>query len=320
MTEQVRQKEVKMTQLRLKSTLTQGWDYSSIDIRSFAIPLRPDMDRYARDIKNFCKAFAKKEEALDVADQDMVTLSCSSENGKFQKEHITVRVGLGLYSRELESQLTGLSVGETKSLRVGKDLVEVTIEKSVREVIPELTDELAAKSGVPGIQTAEDARTWCRFKQYDEALEEAGDEAFAYLAGEVIKHSTFQLDEGELAVSVGIISKIMNLDSLESLKEEYEENNTPEQGLHISVEEIGKDTLMSAAYGQSMMQLTEEDYEAYLEKCATAQRVSVEEIRDRYPLTEYLINTYNDHFINTMEAYVFRRLKELGEAMAKDAE
>lgn len=307
-----------MEQLQLKSRLISKCDYQDIDISQYAIPLKADTARYERDVKNFCKRFAKKEEVEEIAQQDMVTLSCSSENSKFQKEHITIRVGLDLYSKELEEKVCGMKVGETKTFTVGADSVTVTVEKSIREIIPELTDELVLSSGIPDIKTVEDVHTYCRYKQYDDALEEAADEANAYLAGEALNHSSYDLDESELETARKIVSDIMNLDTL---KETLEDGGAKDAEQEISdmVEVMGKNTLMAAVFAQSMTRLTKEDYEAYLDKLAVALDRPVEEVRKTHPLTEYVINTYNDFFMDTMEAYVFRKLKEIGETMADKA-
>ena len=308
-----------MEQLKLKSKPVNILDYHSIDISQYAIPLKADKERYERDFKNFCKRFAAKEDAADIAPEDMVTISCSSENPKFQKEHITIRVGLGLYSKELEEKLVCMPVGETKTFTVGQDFVTVTVEKSMREIIPELTDEMVSNSGISDIKTVEDAHTYCRYKQYDDALEEPADEAGAYLAGKTLEDSTFELDDGELEAASKIVSEAVNVEALSKmLNEDAESSGTPKQDVSAMVEQMARHTLIAAVYAQSMTVLTEEDYEAYLNKLAVANQKPVEEIRKNHPLVEYLINTYNEYFLDTMEAYVFYKLKEIGESMVRE--
>lgn len=308
-----------MEQLKLKSKPVNILDYHSIDISQYAIPLKADKERYERDFKNFCKRFAAKGDAADIAPEDMVTISCSSENPKFQKEHITIRVGLGLYSKELEEKLVCMPVGETKTFTVGQDFVTVTVEKSMREIIPKLTDEMVSNSGISDIKTVEDACAYCRYKQYDDALEEPADEAGAYLAGKTLEDSTFELDDGELEAASKIVSEAVNVEALSKmLNEDAESSGTPKQDVSAMVEQMARHTLIAAVYAQSMTVLTEEDYEAYLNKLAVANQKPVEEIRKNHPLVEYLINTYNEYFLDTMEAYVFYKLKEIGESMVRE--
>lgn len=310
-----------MHELKLKSKIINAYDYCSVDISKFAIPLEPDLKRYERDLLNFCKVFAEKEEVSNVAEQDIVTLSCSSDNPKFQKKHLTVRIGLGLYSKELEAKIIGMTMGETKSLTVGNDLVNVCIEKIVREIIPELTDELAVKSGIPDIQTAEDARTYCRYKQYDELLEEPADEAFAYLAQYVLNRSEFELDEEELTEANAIMLRGMNDHRLfqgktfdEVTEEEfYEAFGFSKQTMLDNMKKTGEGTLKTAVLGQRLVTLYDKDYEEYLEKRATAMQRPMEEIRRENTEKEFIISTYSEFCMDTLEKYVFKKLKEVGE-------
>lgn len=306
-----------MEQLRLKSKPVNILDYHSIDISRYATPLKADMERYERDFKNFCKRFAKKGEAAEIAPEDMATISCLSENPKFQKEHITIRVGLGLYSKELEEKLAGMPVGGTKTFTIGSDSVTVTAEKSIREIIPELTDELVSNCGIPHIKTVEDAYAYCRYKQYDDVLEEPADEAGAYLAGEALGQSSFDLDDGELETASKIVTDAVNFEALSQvIADDAENSGHPKQDIPAMIKQMAEHTLIAAVYAQDMTVLTEEDYEAYLDKLAVARQKPVEEIRKEHSLTEYLINTYNEFFLDIMEEYVLRKLKEIGEAMA----
>lgn len=310
-----------MSELKLKSKLISTCDYHSIDLGEFAIPLEANQERYERDLKNFLKTFGKKEEASDIAADDMVTLSCSSENPKFQKEHLTLRIGLGLYSKELEAKIIGMTCGEQKTLTVGADTVTVCIEKVVREIIPELSDELAAKSGIPNVQTADDARTYCRYKQYDKLLEDPADEAFAYLSRNVMENSVFDLDEDELEQSRAAALQAMNDHSMlggKSFDEVSEEEfaaqfGFPKQEMHDIMLQTGESTLRAAVIGQTITTLQDEDYEAYIAKLSIALQHPAEDVRKDHPVTDYLIETYCDICMDTFEKYALKKLKEVGE-------
>lgn len=310
-----------MSELKLKSKLNSSCDYRSVDLSEFAIPLEADMERYERDLKNFLKTFAKKEEASNVAADDMVTLSCSSENPKFQKEHLILRIGLGLYSKELEAKLIGMTCGEEKSLTVGQDSVTVSVEKVVREIIPELSDELAAQSGIPDVQTAEDVRTYCRYKQYDRLLEDPADEAFAYLSGKVVEDAVFDLNEDELATAKAAVLRSMDHHSMfggrafdEIPEEEFASQLgcSKQEWLEIMTQ-TGESTLKAAVMGQSLTVLQDEDYEAYIAKLSVALQRPAEEVRKDHPVTNYLIETYCDICMDTFEKYALKKLKEVGE-------
>lgn len=313
-----------MSQLHLKSKVLKTCDYSSIDISAYAIPLKTDQVRYERDLNHFLKGFAEKTEAKEVEKQDIVTLSCSSRNPKFQKEHLVVRVGLGLYSKELETELVGLSVQETQVVMVGGSEVEVTIEKILREVTPELTDELAVRSGLTEVKNAEDVRTYCRYKQYDDLLEEPADEAFSYLAGQVVKNSVFELDAEELAVAKEKACVSLETNSMfegKHFADVTEEEcaaafGVSKQVIMQQMEQTGEYMLKAAVLGQEQLTLTDEDYDRYLSQRAAALERSVEEVRKEVSMQNYLLQTYSDFFLDKVEGYVFKKLKEIGEKIA----
>lgn len=307
-----------MTELKLRSSGVNICDYHTFDISRFAVDLQADPVQYERDLLNFRKRFAARTEADTVQREDMVTLSCQSRNPRFQKEHMMLRAGLGLFSGELEEKITGMHVGEERMLTVGEDAVTVSVEQIIREQLPELSDELAEQSGMPEIRTADDVRAWCRGKQFEEELEEPADEGFSWLAGQVIQNSHFRLDNEELALSRDMVLSSF-LKSFHLHDKPFEETTDEElteafgmskQELLRQMEQTGDYTLKAAVLGQSMRTLDADDYEAYLEKRAIAEEMTKDEAEGKYLLQIYLIQTYSDFYLDTIEQYVIQKLKE----------
>ena len=300
-------------QLRLKSRLVQGCRFEDVDLSRFAVPLVPDEARTQEELERFLRGFAQTVEAPDVEPGDMATIACRSSNPRFCRERITVRVGMGLYSRALEEALVGMRVGETRRVDVDGVDVEATVCACTRQVMPELTDELARRSGLPGVLTADDVREYCRFKQYDEAVEDNADDAFTYLGGEVVRRSAFELDEEEREVSLALARSYLRLDD-----EDDEGGAGAEAGFDQKriAQQVAESTLLAAALGQEQTVITAEDYEEYLRRRATAFECTVEEMREREPLCEYLLCTYSDWYLEEAERYAWRRVKQLGEALA----
>ena len=283
-------------QLRLKSRLVQGCRFEDVDLSRFAVPLVPDAARTQEELDRFLRGFAQTIAVPDVEAGDMATIACRSSNPRFCRERITVRVGMGLYSRALEEALVGMRVGETRRVDVEGTDVEATVCACTRQVMPELTDELARRSGLPGVRTADDVREYCRFKQYDEAVEDNADDAFTYLGGEVVRRSDFELDEEEREVSLALAYSYLNLDEDEDVADEeagYDRKQIAQQ--------VAESTLLAAALGQEETVITAEDYEEYLRRRATAFECTVEEMREREPLCEYLLCTYSDWYLEEAE-------------------
>lgn len=290
-------------QLRLKSKITKTRFFESIDLSSYVVPLRIDQARYEADIKKFCRKFAEKIQAEDVSADDLATIRCQSEIPKFQKESITVRIGLGLYSAELEKAVIGMKTGETRQVFAGGAQVTVTVLSCVRELIPPLTEELAQNCGIPEIKSVEDALEYCRFKQYDELLDEVFDDAFSCFSSELLGSCEFDFDEAEKEAAFSSAKKSMSPSALE-------DENAGE-----FAKKLGESMLTAALFGQDMSILTEDDYNKYIEKAALAGECSIEEAKDQEPPVEYMIYAYSDIFIEKAEKYVMHRLKESGEKM-----
>ena len=299
-----------MQQLKLRSEIIKSCPFGSIDISAFIVPLKADEARYEQDIKKFCRKFAKKVMAQDAAEDDMATISCESENPKFQKKSITLRLGLGLYSKELEEKICGMKVGESKKITAEGDAVTVTLLSSEREIIPPLTDDLALKCADPDIKTAEDIKEYCRFKQYEDIVDERFDDAYSFFSKELLNRSEFSFKEDEIQASLSEAKKSMSPNAQSNVSEEDFDIAEFEQKLARSM-------LIAALFGQEMSSLTEADYEEYLEKTALASECSTEEVRSSEPVMEYLIYAYSDIFIEKTEKYVLKRLKREGEALGR---
>ena len=299
-----------MQQLKLRSEIIKSCPFGSIDISAFVVPLKADEARYEQDIKKFCRKFAKKVMAQDAAEDDMATISCESENPKFQKKSITLRLGLGLYSKELEEKICGMKVGESKKVTAEGSAVTVTLLSSERELIPPLTDDLALKCSDPDIKTAEDIKEYCRFKQYEDIVDERFDDAYSFFSKELLGRSEFSFKEDEIQASLSEAKKSMSPNAQSNVSGEDFDIAEFEQKLARSM-------LIAALFGQEMAAVTEADYEEYLEKTALASECSTEEVRSSEPVMEYLIYAYSDIFIEKTEKYVLKRLKREGEALGR---
>lgn len=309
--------------LYLKSKLIRAADPWKVDVSRFCISLTVDEDRYEKDLLNFRRRFSTVEEAGEVAAQDMVTLSCKSGSKRFCKEHITIRIGMGLFSKELENQLIGWKVGQSGTVTVKEQPVLVTVEGIRRENLPEVDDALAERCGIPGIQTAQDIHKYCKGKQFADALEGPADDAYAYLSRTVLDTSEFELEEKELQFARekmvqalydnsmfadGGFDRMPNESFLEIFGCEKEE-------LVENMRQSGAMALQSALLGQAALEqegklLTMADYDAYIDRHIGIDGKDEARVRQEKPLVGYIMDMYADHFMNEMEELSLRRLQE----------
>lgn len=313
-----------MEKLALRSKAISVVDYREVDIRHFALPLQVDEARYARDLRNFRKRFATSVAAQSVEREDQATLSCRSALPRFNKAHIVVRVGLGMFTKELEQQLIGLNQGQTATLSVKGEVVEVTIEAISREILPELTDELVSQAGIDGVNTVADAELWCKGHQFDEELEEQADEVFAYIAGKVMEGSQFELDSQELEAAYQINAAILKDSSAlagrtveEMTEAEFAETFYLSKGeMEAHLRQTAEASLKSAVVGallmeQAGLQVTQEQYEQELVRMADATGKTLELVRQTHTPVQFAINSFNSYFLELLEAYAMRKLKEV---------
>ncbi len=313
-----------MGEIVLKSKLIRGCDYRGIDISGFAVKLEADPVRLERDLLNFRRRYAENVEAQQIERLDMVTVTCHSENPRFQKEHLTLRVGTGLFSRELENQMIGIPVGDQRTLSVGGCPVTLRVETCVHQILPELSDELARRCGIPGIATKEDIITYVRGNQFEEELEGPADDVYVYLAEQVMKNSEFELDEGEASTARNMMlhqletSPITGGRALSQLSDEecVEMFGVTRQQMEDGMLQSGDTSVKAAVLGQEICRdqgklLQESDYEAYLARISDGSQRPVEEIRRKHPLTEYILDYYGGIYMDGLEEYSMRKLMDL---------
>lgn len=308
--------------ISLKSRLLREGDPWQADISEFKIPLTVDQKLYERDLLNFRRKYAVVEDAPEIAAQDMVTLTCTAESPRFCKEHLTVRVGLGLFSKELENQLIGWKPGQTGTVTVKGRPVNATVEAVRRERLPEVDDALAERCGDPYIRTAEDIHAYCRGKQFDNALEEPLDDAFPSLSRQVLDGSEFELDPEELAycqeemVRQFLRSPLLQGRDLDSVPEEEFSGwfGGSKEGLLSQMRQAGTYSLKSVLIGLAMLERAgktpmEADYDAYLRRFID-RGATEEQARREHPVLDYCLDFAGGYFEDELEALTLHRLKE----------
>ncbi len=288
--------------MKLKSEAVKIADYRDYDISQYVGGFEVDEGLIEKDINRLLNKNGKRIEAQKVQKDDLVVLSCQSDEPKYNKKSITVSIGKGLFSKELEEKLIGLEVGKEYSIDVSDTMVTVRIEKITRVLLPKLTDETAALWGIEGVTDLKSLRKYCISKQIAAFLLdcEAADEASAYLWQQVSNNSVIYLDEGEkaemLTKAARKISEIFGQEGSEDDKD--------------LLEELFLTGLKSAVIGQKTAEtenrlLTRDDYENYLHKMMDCQEgLTREQAEEKYPLLDYLIDEYGDINSKKIDEYV----------------
>jgi FKBP-type peptidyl-prolyl cis-trans isomerase (trigger factor) len=302
-------------ELRLKSRVLDVYDYHNMDVTGYIPPYEPDEAQLEKDLLRCRRAHGRAEAASAVAEGDTVVLSCRANAPKFNKEQLTVLVGQGLYSRELEAQLVGMAQGASATLTAEGAAVTVTIHAIRRTVLPELTDQQVASWGLEGVQTVAQLRHACIDRQIDRFLDEdeSADQAVACVSQQVVERSTFVMDEEEC--SHALAEAEQKLAELQQAEQGVPDGFSGEKMADF-LRRMNLNALKIAVLGGHLRQqaqglLTEADYQAALRKRPSYREDDPAQAQAEYPVEAFLKDQYADYYINALDAYVAAEFKKV---------
>ena len=299
-----------------------AWDYRQGDLTEFCKPFVVDEEQLAESLLSLQKKYAYRATVEAVEVGDIVTLRCRSEKAKFNKDSITINVGKNLYSRELEAQLPGLTVGEEKELTADDVAVSVQVLKAERTALPELTNEFVAKN-FETVQTLAELEAWYVNEQLENHIKQQAAEAAEELQRQALEKSNILVDEGERARARATGEKIM--------REQWELNGLPldqmtdEQAREILgcpsaqayidwFADLSEKDVSYAALGYEILLAegkapTEESYREALRKMMKEEGVPAEHLKD-YTLEAYARQMCAEHYHDVLETYAYQIIKE----------
>jgi FKBP-type peptidyl-prolyl cis-trans isomerase (trigger factor) len=156
---------------------------------------------------------------------DVATLALKSTLERFNRPTVPVTVGSGIFSAELEAQLPGMAVGESKCCTVQGTTVTVTVQDIRRTVFPEPTDEdlrafaQTAADDFSGIDTVEAYRTWLTEGYRKEQRNHAVFDTMQHVLDTVLAQSDWDFSDEDL--------EELYRQGMEQLRQEVEEENGP---------------------------------------------------------------------------------------------
>ena len=319
-------------ELKLKSKAVKVFDYKTVNIDEYIPEFTPDEEVMKKDIERLFKAYGKKISAETVEAGDMIVITCSSELPKFNKKGITVPVGKGLFSKELEDKLIGIKAGEEFCFTVDGKEVTGTVDRITRTVLPELNDENVAALGMESINTVTDLKRYCCDKQIDRLLDdmESCDQASAAVWQALSNNSDIVLDEEELEAAMKDAEwKIAEMENAEpdfespeeeeAFNEEFEEEYGEARGdidlgemirgMYITELKLG-----ALGYEEAVkrgMVLTEGDYDKYIDSIKEYYPdLTVDELKANNPVEKFAKERYNDIICKDLDIYVRSRFME----------
>lgn len=314
-------------ELSVKTKMIGSFDMNTVDIDSMIPDYQVDEKLLNRDIERILKANGTRTEVDEVQAGDTVVLSCISKNSKFNKDNITVIVGKGLYSKELENALIGRKVGEEHIYRINDFSVMATVKKCERIILPELTDENVAAFGNDEYSSVRELKKYCIDKQIAKYLDdceelEMAQSQFWMSIGNAV---TFEYDDEEYAFMLKnaekrfseIENNIQN-GEIEPVEDSGEDESASADDMNMEefFKKIYITNLRMAAYGYSLYagtdkEITTDSYNEFIRKWSFYYDTMTEdEIKEKHPLMEYVLDYYSELGCNEVDDFAIKYFKK----------
>ncbi len=298
-----------------------AWDYRQMDLSQFCTPFEVDREQLAESLLSVRKKYALHVPAQTVEKGDVATLRCRSARPKFQKDSVPVTVGKGVYSKELEAQLPGLSVGDQRELTVDGTPVSVQILKVERTVLPELTDEFVA-STFQSVHTFSELEKWYIDQQYEEHLRGCADSAAEAMKAQVLEKSVIDVNEEERLAAWTSGDQMLREHwreigmPLEEMTDEQAQEIVGHPSAAAFIDWFTSflvNDLLYAALGWELLaaegrQPTEESYREALRK-KEEDNTPPEELK-AFTFSAYAQQICTEHYNNTLDEYAYQIIKE----------
>jgi FKBP-type peptidyl-prolyl cis-trans isomerase (trigger factor) len=304
-----------------KSKAITIYDYRDVDLSQYAEPFSMSDEELAEKLDKVRTRHAAMAEAETVERDDFVTLDTASDLPKFQKTGITVRVGKGLYSRELEEAILGMKTGEARNVTIPDGDVKVTIRTTRRRVLPPLDDETVAAWGLDGVETVDQLTAQIRSEAKAQYVSDMAEALAVEVSGAANDRSTFDLDEEELR-AVEAEGQVMAEDMLRSAGLDPDAA-TDEEVMAVSgrtkaehydfMRTLCRQELRSVAIGAELMdregvEIPDGAYDEAVQQCADGMGISRQEAEKviTYPkfLRQFAANYYFEKIIDHVTGYL----------------
>lgn len=301
----------------LKSKVIDIYDFKNIDLHEIVEPFQLEEADIDDEIERLRKKNAVSAEAETVEAGDIVEISCKSESSRFNKDKVSLKVGLGLFSKQIESQLRGMKTGETASVSEKSGTVEVKILKVTRTVLPELTDKNVSKWGLEKVKNVAGLRSYIISSLKQQYIADVAESYAIYIQNLANEKSVFELDSEELEDQKKAGEK-MALEMIKSqgfdpdtiTEDEAQEILGKTKAEHI---EFLKDSFVSSfksgLVGLALMEqkglvLTADDHNKSLQEYMLATGADMDEAKKVITFDKFIIGQGADKYLDEVEGHV----------------
>lgn len=154
----------------MKSRVLQIKDYREVDITPLLKPFVPDEAALETELRRLTNPYVRWETGETASAGDQVVCRLVSDCPRFNKEKVRFVAGSGMFHKELEALVIGMTVGEAREADLSEGRVSLTLTGVMNRVVPELSDEMVEKLGLEGVDTVADYRAYLLAQQKDSAF------------------------------------------------------------------------------------------------------------------------------------------------------
>lgn len=304
-----------------KSKTITIYDYRDIDLSQYVEPFSMSDEELAEKLDKVRTRHAAMAEAETVERDDFVTLDTVSDLPKFRKTGITVRVGKGLYSLELEEAILGMKAGEERTVTIPEGDVKVTVRTVRRRVLPPLDDETVAAWGLEGVETVAQLTAQIKSEAKTQYVSDMAEALAVEVSGAANDRSTFDLDADEIRETEAE-GQTMAEDMLRSAGLDPD-TATDEEVMAVSgrtkaehydfLRTLCRQELRSVAIGAELMEregveIPDGAYDEAVQQCADGMGITRQEAEKviTYPkfLRQFAANYYFEQIIDHVTGYL----------------
>ncbi len=302
----------------MESKVLQAKDYRTVDLKEWIKPFVLDEETLEREFRRLTNPYIRWEPGDQAASGDLITCRLVSDCPRFHKDSVRFAVGSGMFHPGLEKLSVGMSVGETREMDLPEGRVALTVLEVTRKVVPEPTDDMAAKLGLEGVSDLASYRAYLAGQQKEKYLEKALYEPMQHLAEVMLAESEFVLSKEDWAAVVQrklercrVLCRQEGL-VLEEMTPEQFNGRIPVKSYYECVALLQDDawnTLRMHLLGQYYARtdgftVGEEAYEMYIADYVTFWHTTDEEAREVDPYDSFVFNEYANHGYSVLREYV----------------
>lgn len=315
-----------MLQQKLKSSIITEPDFRQMDVNPDWLQYSIDQHAIEEELQRIQKKHRQLVEVEDVRNGDSVTLNLTSEEKKYNRENLTISIGLGLFSKELEEQLVGRRSQEAVDLNVQGHEVHVQMVSIVRSVIPPWTDAMAAEERIDGVSTLEELKAHIKEQMRDNLIASNMHYLINNVNRQMAEKGKYNLIQEDLDLLIDMELERVRLMAqsdglvLEEMTEEQFQGRIPvksyEEFLNmiISLNQTKLPVLLIAMKHaeEDHFTPTAEGYEEYIANMVESfPGLDIEEVRQRLDFDNYASQKYLEYFNEKVRTYYTTQLQEV---------